>query len=427
DLRLLSKAPALKHFLDTGSPEEKQRLTAQFLNMSQEKRRYDQIRHLDNGGMETIRVNLVNGKAEAAPGKELQNKAARYFFSDSLRLGRGEVYISPMDLNIEHDRVEIPHKPMLRFGTPVFDSAGEKKGVVLINYYGSALIEDFRRAMVEKRHAMLLNRDGYWLSNPDTSLEWGFMFGRETTFAKQYPAAWARIKAADEGSLMTGQGLLTHATAYPLLAGLRSATGTPGAEGASAHGLAAREYYWKVVSLVPANELPSPSLTRHPGILALYLTGKALLALLAGFMAVTMPTHRQFRRALAENEARLREITATLAEAVYVIDTRGLIVFVNSETERLLGWPEAELIGQHAHSKFHYRKTDGTPIPACDCPIYRVLDTGQTYRSDTEVFWRKDGTPVPVGVSASPIVRDGKKAGAVVAFSDISERKAAQE
>ena len=427
DLRLLSRAPALMHFLDTGSPAEKQRLSALFLIMSQEKHHYDQIRYLGNSGMETIRVNLVNGKAEAVAGKELQDKAGRYFFSDSLRLAQGEIYISPLDLNIEHGQIEIPHKPMLRFGTPVFNSAGEKKGVVLINYYGSALIEDFRRAMVEKRHAMLLNRDGYWLSSPDTSLEWGFMFGRETTFARQYPEAWTRIKAADEGSLMTEQGLLTYATVYPLLAGMHSATGTPSAKGASAHELSAKEYYWKVVSLVPANELPSPSLTRHTGILALYLTGMALLALLAGFMATTMPTRRQFRRALAENETRLREITATLAEAVYVIDSRGNIVFVNPETERLLGWPKAELVGQHGHNMFHYRKTDGTPIPACDCPIYRVLDTGQTYRSDTEVFWRKDGSPVPVQVSASPIVRDGKKAGAVVAFSDITERKQAED
>lgn len=298
---------------------------------------------------------------------------------------------------------------------------------MLINYYGNELIEDFRRAMVEKHHAMLLNRDGYWLSSPDPSQEWGFMLGRETTFAKQYPEAWTRIKTADEGSLMTERGLLTHATVYPLLASQRASTGAPGAEDASAHELSAREYYWKVVSLVPASELPSPSLTQRPGIFAIYLTGMLLLALLAGFMAVTMPTRRQFRRALAKNEARLREITATLAEAVYVTDTLGHIVFVNPETERLLGWQEAELIGQHAHNKFHYRKTDGTPIPSCDCPIYQVLGTGQIYRSDTEVFWRKDGTPVPVDVSASPIFRDGEMAGAVVAFSDITERKQIQK
>jgi len=55
---------------------------------------------------------------------------------------------------------------MLRFGSPVFNSAGEKKGVVLINYNGSALIEDFRRAMVEKRHAMLLNRERILAEQP---------------------------------------------------------------------------------------------------------------------------------------------------------------------------------------------------------------------------------------------------------------------
>ena len=427
DLRLLSKAPAFKPFIDTSSPDEKQRMTMMFLNLSQEKRHYDQIRYLDNGGIERIRVNLVNGKAEAVSGKELQSKAERDNFSDSLRLAKGEIYISPLELNVEHGQIEIPHQPMLRFGTPMFNSAGEKKGVLLINYYGRELIKDFQRSMADKRHAMLLNRDGYWLSSPDSSLEWGFMLGRETSFAKEYPEAWTRIKTADAGSLMAEQGLLTYATVYPLRAGLRSAAGTPSTEDTGAHELPAGEYYWKVVSLIPANELPSPSLNRHPGILALYLAGMALLALLASFMAATMPTRRQFRRALAENEERLREITATLAEAVYVIDTRGHIVFINPELERLLGWPEAELIGLSAHNMFHYRKTDATPIPAGDSPIYRVLETGQTYRSDSEVFWRKDGTPVPVEVSASPIVRDGKITGAVVALSDISERKQIQE
>jgi len=427
DLRILSKAPSLQHFLDTSSPKEKQRLTAQFLNMAQEKGHYDQIRYLDNSGMEKIRINLVGGKAEAVPVKELQNKAARYFFTDSLRLAKEDIYISPLDLNIEQGRIEIPHKPMLRFGTPVFNSAGEKKGVVLINYHGSTLIKDFRQAMAEHSHAMLLNRDGYWLSSSDPSQEWGFMFGRETTFARQDPEAWTRIKATDEGSLMTEQGLLTHATVYPLRASQRSATGTPSAEGASARELSEKEYYWKVVTLIPASELPSPSPTRHSGILTLYLASMVLLALLAGFMAAGKSTRQHFRRTLAENEARLREITTALGEAVFVIDTLGHIVFANPEAERLLGWPEDELIGQHGHNKFHYRNIDGTAIPACDCPIYQVLKTGQTYRSDTQVFWRKNGTPVPIQVSASPIIREGKKAGAVIAFSDISERKQIQE
>ncbi len=44
----------------------------------------------------------------------------------------------------------------------------------------------------------------------------------------------------------------------------------------------------------------------------------------------------------------------------------------------------------------------------------------------TDVFWRKDGTPVPVEYVSTPIIEKGHAAGAVVVFRDISERKEAE-
>ncbi len=40
---------------------------------------------------------------------------------------KGEIFISPLDLNIEQGKIEQPLKPMLRLGTLIFDSSDKKK------------------------------------------------------------------------------------------------------------------------------------------------------------------------------------------------------------------------------------------------------------------------------------------------------------
>jgi len=55
------------------------------------------------------------------PDKELQKKGKRYYFSDSFKLKPGQIFVSPLDLNVEHGHLEKPIKPMIRFGTPVVD------------------------------------------------------------------------------------------------------------------------------------------------------------------------------------------------------------------------------------------------------------------------------------------------------------------
>ena len=39
------------------------------------------------------------------------------------------------------------------------------------------------------------------------------------------------------------------------------------------------------------------------------------------------------------------------------------------------------------------------------------------------MFWRKDGNPIPVEYSASPLIENGQVSGMVVAFQDVSERR----
>ncbi len=78
---------------------------------------------------------------------KLQNKKNRYYFRDVFKLNQGEVFVSPLDLNIERGEIEQPLKPMIRFGTPIFDKYSNKRGIVLLNYLGSKLLNRYKDQM----------------------------------------------------------------------------------------------------------------------------------------------------------------------------------------------------------------------------------------------------------------------------------------
>jgi two-component system sensor histidine kinase/response regulator len=71
----------------------------------------------------------------------------------------------------------------------------------------------------------------------------------------------------------------------------------------------------------------------------------------------------------------------------------------------------------------HHTRADGSPYPREERFIYQSLNDGRVHYRDDEVFWRKDGTSLPASYTSTPIFRDGKPEGAVVAFQERSERK----
>lgn len=133
-----------------------------------------------------------------------------------------------------------------------------------------------------------------------------------------------------------------------------------------------------------------------------------------------------YEATLQESEAKVLEITSVLADGVYVLDREGLVTFANLETERLLGWTAAELLGRNGHETFHYKRPDGTPITSEACPVHQTIHTGQTYRSPDDWLVRKDGSILPVSIVSSPILRDGVVTGSVAAFHDITSRLEAE-
>jgi len=205
DLRYLAHCEALKTAIDENSATSTTKLASDWVIFSDFKQIYDQIRWIDETGRERVRINYHPDQSIIVPPQELQDKAKRYYFHDIMMLGRDDIFMSPFDLNIENEQIEIPWKPTIRFGLRVFDSAGRARGFVVLNYLGNQLLDRLRS--LNDAGLWMTNQQGYWLLGPHASAEWGFMFNKpELTIKQHYSEAWSQIVSQDHANFETADG-----------------------------------------------------------------------------------------------------------------------------------------------------------------------------------------------------------------------------
>ncbi|MGN6868831.1 MAG: GAF domain-containing protein [Solirubrobacteraceae bacterium] len=108
---------------------------------------------------------------------------------------------------------------------------------------------------------------------------------------------------------------------------------------------------------------------------------------------------------------------------IYCLDPDGHFTYVNPAAAKLLGWDAGSLLGGHAHDLIHHSLPDGSPVPREDCPFYRAVQEGATRRELDDVFWRRDGSALPVVYTLAPLCGVGEHMGAIVMFADESERR----
>jgi diguanylate cyclase (GGDEF)-like protein/PAS domain S-box-containing protein len=131
---------------------------------------------------------------------------------------------------------------------------------------------------------------------------------------------------------------------------------------------------------------------------------------------------------LQKSEEQMRSLLMSTGEAIYGIDLQGNCTFANDACVRMLGYSDAsELLGKNMHELAHHSHADGSHYPNEECHIYQAFRMGSGTHIADEVFWRPNGESFPVEYHSEPIIQDGELSGAVVSFSDISERKRAEE
>jgi PAS domain S-box-containing protein len=122
-------------------------------------------------------------------------------------------------------------------------------------------------------------------------------------------------------------------------------------------------------------------------------------------------------------EERIHMILESTDEGIFGMDTDGYVTFINPSACEMLGYNEEQITGKNFHSMFHHSHADGAPYPAETCRMAAALRGEKLHGMDTEVFWRHDGTIMPIEYSATPIYKNNELIGSVVSFRDITERK----
>ncbi len=272
DLRLLTTEPDWQRWLVEQDPRGRQDIELEYAAFADAKAIYDRVRFIGLDGRELVRVNWSERGARIASQGELRDQSQLDYVRSSLELAPREIYISPFDLDVEGGAIEEPIKPMLRFGAAAYDAAGQKRGIVVLDYLGRYFLDRVRVLGGSSRGSLwLLNAEGYWLRGPSAEEEWAFMYPDrlDRNMSVRYPEIWTQIlRGADSGQFSIDGSLVTFARMDPRSAMMQD--GFDGSIGASSA--------WILVSYVPEDAILANAASMKRNLI---LAGIALLMLFA--------------------------------------------------------------------------------------------------------------------------------------------------
>jgi PAS domain S-box-containing protein len=139
---------------------------------------------------------------------------------------------------------------------------------------------------------------------------------------------------------------------------------------------------------------------------------------------VNVTEQREAEIEFEQSEAQYLLLLNSTAEGIYRLDINGVCTFCNPTAARLLGYANPiEIVGRSPHDHHHHSRPDGTPFPHAECAVHKALGTGQGLHTDSEWFFRSDGSRFPVECWSYPILSGPDVAGTVVTFLDITVRR----
>lgn len=381
NLEYLSRLPTLRQYM--AEPSEKRRLAlsqslVQFVRSFEQT--YDQARLIAPSGDELIRINN-NPEPHAVNEQELQNKLDRYYLQEALEQPPGQIYISRLDLNIEHQQIERPFKPVIRIAMPLYHD-GEIFGVLVLNHLLRDLFEHIRSEnQSSAQRYWIVDQEGYWLVAETPELEWGAILPErsEAKIQNRYPEIWQAIQQQDLGKIeFADQSELVFES------------------------IKNNRQQWTVLSYLSRQELLSMQAQSNK-ILLLSWFGSGLLLLFLIGLFMRLLNQKQDAN-LSEKISRLsfEALSDAAPDAVLIIDMEGKIVFSNQRSEQLFLYSKAEFNGMpienlipekyRAHHQQH-RKS------------YSLLPNRRSMSDSPKICGlRADKEEIPVMISLGPVM-----------------------
>lgn len=419
----------------------RERIAARLAAEIEAKPSYGQFRiiGLDDDQRELVRVDRSgpNGAVRIVPSSELERKSERAYFQETIRLAPGEIYVSAVDLATRQGGTTALHTPTLRAATPLFAPDGKPFGIIIANIDMRPALDRVRSAAGSGGEIYVVNSRGDYLVHPDRAQEFGSVRGHPTNWRNDFPF-FAGLTGTLEGStqLVTdGSGRPSGAAIAPaLLAGKEWVaiieTVPPSVFGRVPAAIQKTSLLVGVLAVLAAASLAvllARSLTRPIGRLTAAVeaigsgrpadipvdasgeTGvlaRAFAQMVEETRAKTaalereVQEHRRTEAARSHHATRERLFSAAVEssdDAIVMQSLDAVITGWNPAAERLYGYAADEAIGKSTSIIVPPDRREQGKV------ILRRIARGEPIERFETVRLRKDGAPVEISLSLSPI------------------------
>lgn len=214
DAQLLAALPLSRNVFispDRKTSEvDKQILADTFAAMLSAHPEYFQIRLIDigQGGQELVRVDRNGKRLTRVQDGDLKKRGSYPYVAGTLRLARGDIYLS--DIAIDHEKGVHSgrDKPTVTVSTPVFAQNGKRLGLIAINIDLNGLARLLKSNLPSAYQLYLSNQTGDFLIHPDAAQTFGFDRGRRVLIQDSFKPVLSLIHGknmnvvtyVDEGS-----------------------------------------------------------------------------------------------------------------------------------------------------------------------------------------------------------------------------------
>jgi len=134
---------------------------------------------------------------------------------------------------------------------------------------------------------------------------------------------------------------------------------------------------------------------------------------------------KKYQSDLIEAEEKTRLIMETVGDGVIMIDTNGLITYVNQMASLLLDWDKKDLIGKTIETILFNIVSDLNHSYESS-PISKAIDSGLATELEEYIFITREEKVFQAEYSLIPVTKENQIIGTVLTFRDITKKKAAE-
>lgn len=375
----------------------KSRLETIFVSYLQFNPYIDQLRIIKASGQEEIRVERADNQVQIAG--QLQNKADRPYFIESIALAPGEMYVSPVSLNQEFGKVQYPLLPVMRFSLAIFDESNKLWGILIANINAGSMLATMRSLVQPPEAVILTSASGHFITHPDSRLDYSAQLTPAETWSKRYAVKEERAGAVLSFSAVDESGKFI------------------GVRRQLRFGSAPEDYMTAMVYL-PEKAVSDTAMSRNLIVFAVLI----LLAGIAYGVMYLFSRSAQKSAELAETRALAGNIVSQSFDAIISLDESGKVLSWNGAAQRLFGVPSAHAVGSP------FTAVDGLEGFDLDRQLEQLNINNQSHRVvNYELPAKEDESPRTITVSMNKLTPEATRSHIALIVRDVSAQVEAEK